>query len=438
MSEADDSTIPDTPEADSGEVIKLDENDVFAWLRPLNKSASEAFDATVNLVIKHSPDFDHILTIGRNGAKTFRQPESYVLEDGEIVLVGACAYTFQYTDYFFSPAFEQDVTRYMRTHHKPLWSMNKYISPTSVGPPMLLGSYYCSPSAFAQGTFGKISAGWTENGGAVAIKTFKKPDKSEIISHTEIMKYIGRHDNIVQLLECVSRFDTGIPDAYCVYAPLAVASLAQVIQANHPDTAAKLALFVDYLNGLSYLHDQKGIMHRDICPNNLAITSLHSPKGIIIDLDSATTSHTSTDHMRGTIPFLAPEIMSLKLFKSGEKQPPPYGKSIDTWALGLTMYALHAGQSICWAQFATNSAPAVTYVTRNAHNSFQAKLGRDGQSAKDSENRKFLISITKMTMYKAEDRISASDALESVVPDRGGYGRGTIVPKAGRKRPWEQ
>lgn len=94
----------------------------------------------------------------------------------------------------------------------------------------------------------------------------------------------------MQFLNCVSGFDTGIPGAYCIYAPLAEASLSHVINAYTPDNAAKLAFFADYLSGLSFLHDQKGIMHRDISPGNLAITSLHNPKGIIIDLDSATKS----------------------------------------------------------------------------------------------------------------------------------------------------
>lgn len=285
MSTSDASTVPNTPESGSGEIPSLDKKDVFAWLRPLNQLACQAFNATVNVVIKHSPDFDHFhqflhcdsrqdraqsvftddgdsshhqssaptyqragafglclahlshnpargwcigtnrarsssgevdlllappndhrmkveiagnharlalhtqscrisleakhtVTIGRNGAKSFRQPETHVLEHGEIVLIGACAYTFQYTDYYFSSAFGQDVTQYMRRYCEPLWSMNEYISPSSVAPPILLGNYYCSPRASAQGTFGKISAGWSESGGAAAFKTFKNSIKS--------------------------------------------------------------------------------------------------------------------------------------------------------------------------------------------------------------------------------------------------------------------
>ncbi|KAL8790343.1 MAG: hypothetical protein Q9213_000695 [Squamulea squamosa] len=515
MSESEASTEPATPKEGSAEVIKLDESNVFAWLRPLSKTSCQAFDATVNLVIKKPAEFTHVrqflhcdsrqdraqsvftddeddstdrwcigsgrarskevdlllapptdrwmkievagihatlaihpescrislqarhtVTISKNSTKTFRQQESYILEHDEIILIGDCAYTFQYTDYFFSPAFERDIIRYMRSHIKSLWTMNEFISPNSVGPPRLLGNYYCSPSAFAQGTFGKVSAGWTENGATIAIKTFKNPKESEIKSYIEIMEYIGTHENIVQLLKCISYFENAIPEAFCVYKPLAVASLTDIIDAYVLDSTAMLALCVDYLNGLTYLHDQKGIMHRDINPNNLAITSFHNHKGFIIDLDSATTSPTSTDHMKGTIPYLAPEIMSLKRYKQGEKQPPPYGKSADIWALGLAMYALYTGRQVRWMHFASRGAPPVSHVTEDAHRNFRVKLRQDQRNAKGAEAREFLISIERMNSYKAENRMSASETYANVLQAWTNHNRGTIVSK--RKRQWEE
>lgn len=241
----------------------------------------------------------------------------------------------------------------------------------------------------------------------------------------------------MQLLSCVSHFDTGVPDAYCVYTPLAVASLSHVINAYTPDIAAKLALFADYLTGLSFLHDKKGIMHRDISPGNLAITSLYKPRGIIIDLDAATTLDASEDHLNGTIPFLAPEIMDLKRWEKEGKQgqqPPLYGRSVDTWALGLAIYALHAGQPFRWAQF-VNGPMATTHVTRYAHVNFQNKINQDSQSAKDPAIRELLISIGRMTRYGAQSRASAADRLANILAVQKGQGRGTI--ESNRKRPWE-
>ncbi|KAL9018169.1 MAG: hypothetical protein Q9185_004531 [Variospora sp. 1 TL-2023] len=543
MPYSDGSTVPNTPKSDSGEAVRLDEEQVFAWLRPLNGTAHKAFDATVNTVIKHSPEFDHFrqflhcdsrldrsqsvytedenssheqppvppyqwvgafalrLTnlprdpfqgwclgtncardslngvdlllapprnyrtetqiaghhatlklhpescrviiqarhttrIGRNGAKAFRLPESFLLEPGEIVFLGNCAYTFEYTEYFHTGAFKQAITQYMRKYHDSLWSMNKYISPGSVGLATAMGNYYCSPRAFNQGTFGKISAGWKKSGETVAIKVFKNPKKSEIRSHVKLMESIGQHKNILHLVECVSNFDTKVPDAYCVYTPLASANLSNVIKGYTTDTIAKLALFIDYLSGLSYLHEQKGIMHRDVSPGNLAVTSLNEPRGIILDLDAATTSVSSTDHMKGTLPYLAPEIMALKNWDGSCKQPPPYEKDIDTWALALIMYALYTGQHFDWAFFGATTSDSVATVTPKAFTNFQDRLRKYCQNTKSSEAQIILSTIGRITLWERTYRSSASDALQTLLPIWTSQARGTIVVKESQKRSW--
>lgn len=304
MAKSDGSTLPNTPTSDSEDAVRLDQEKIFAWLRPLNHTAHGAFDATVNAVIKHSPKFNHFrqflhcdarrhrsqsvftddehgsheppldppyqwtgayglclknlprnpaqgwyvgtnfartssnevdlllappqksrketqiaghhatfilhpqscrivvrarhtILVGRNNPKAFRNPESVLLQPGEIVFIGNCAYTFEYTEYFETVGFKQEITRYMRQHHDSMWSMNKYISPSSVGRPTELGNYYCSPRAFNQGTFGKISVGWNKSGGTVAIKIFKDPKEPELRSHVELMKIIGQHVSMV-------------------------------------------------------------------------------------------------------------------------------------------------------------------------------------------------------------------------------------------------
>ena len=305
------STIPLTPENDSVNALRLDPNEVFAWLRPFNEPAEKAFDAVINTVIKHSPDCDHFrpflhcdsrgsrsqseysdnvsfsddqssytpyrwagafglrlthlphdpvqgwcmgngrdrsssraidlllvppkkhlkemrihshhatmklhtqscqvgllarhtVKVSRNGAKTFRESESFLFEPGEIVSLGQCAYTFEYTEYFHSPAFKDAITKYMRKYHEHQWSMNPHISPSSVRYPTILGDYYCSPTAFDQGTFGRINAGWNKSGGTVAIKTFKNPIESEIRAHEELMRSIGKHVGLTMSIGVVT------------------------------------------------------------------------------------------------------------------------------------------------------------------------------------------------------------------------------------------
>ncbi|KAI4284778.1 MAG: hypothetical protein L6R38_001178 [Xanthoria sp. 2 TBL-2021] len=437
----------------------------------------------------------HTVLVGRNGPKAFRSPEFVLLQPGEIVFIGNCAYTFEYTEYFETVTFKQHVTRFMRQHHYSMWSMNKYISPGSVGHPTQLGNYFCSPRAFNQGTFGKISVGWNKNGGTVAIKTFKDPKEAEIRSHVELMKTIGQHvrmtlsdkslaeiaqENILHLLECVSNLDTKVPDAYCVYSPLTSANLSDVIVDHTPDSIARdispgnLAVTslqeprgvildldaatisvtsTDHIKGtLLYLAPEimalkqwdgagrptrpialPGIMHRDISPGNLAVTSLQEPRGVILDLDAATISVTSTDHMKGTLPYLAPEIMALKQWDGAGRQPPPYGKSIDTWALGLIMYALYTGQLFDWTSFSATR----NKMTPKAFANFRERLGKYTEYTKSPEARAALAEITTMTAWKGRDRRAAVIALDTLLQLRRNQTRGSIMPKTSNKRPRE-
>jgi serine/threonine protein kinase len=100
----------------------------------------------------------------------------------------------------------------------------------------------------------------------------------------------------MQLLECVSYFETKVPSAYCVHTPLAMRSLEDTIRSYRADPAAQITLLGDFLNGLSYLHEQKHVMHLDIKPGNLGVLSFAKPKGVILDFDSATSELTSEDH----------------------------------------------------------------------------------------------------------------------------------------------
>ena len=151
------------------------------------------------------------------------------------------------------------------------------------------------------------------------------------------------------------------------HTPIASVNLSEVINGYTTDTIAKSALSTNYLNGLSYLHEQKLIMHRDISPGNLAKTSLHEPRGIILDL------------VKGTLPFLAPEILALKTWDGSCKQPPAYEKSVEMWALGSIMYALYTGLSFDWPLFGATARDTIATVTPKAFTNFQDRLGKYSQ-----------------------------------------------------------
>ena len=135
----------------------------------------------------------HTVHLSSGGAQTLVQSAHRVLAPGELLCIGDCAYSFQYTDFFTTRTFEEQLFQFMIKHIGPHWSLNNLLSPSAVGTPVMLGGYYCTPRAFDQGTFGKVTAGWTPKGTTIAIKQFKNPNLAEISSHKEMMEHIGIH-----------------------------------------------------------------------------------------------------------------------------------------------------------------------------------------------------------------------------------------------------
>jgi serine/threonine protein kinase len=226
-------------------------------------------------------------------------------------------------------------------------------------------------------------------------------------------------------LEYVSYFNTVALDVYYVYSPLAVASLGTVLKSYKINLPAIFTHSMDFLDSLSFLHS-KGIMHRDINLNNLAVTSFDHIKGVIINLDSATNHQASRDHYQGTIPYLAPEIISLK-----EGKPTiSYDKSVDIWALGLSLFSLHTAQPFLWNYFSALNRPS-HMVTAELHAEFHQKVTRSMQP-QNTRTSVFLGLIKDMTAYAAGDRFLASQALQAARSLTGENCQGSIVLLSGQ------
>ncbi|MCJ1402227.1 hypothetical protein MMC11_005447 [Xylographa trunciseda] len=360
----------------------------------------------------------HTVTVG-NIDKVIRDSQSQVLCDKDLVVIGDCTYSFEYTDHFQSVEFEAQFLQYIQQIRGSQWTINKLLSPASVGAPLPVGTYFRSPSAFAQGTFGQVAVGWAHDGAAVAIKVVKKPSKFNIESHQRVMQIIGAHDNIVQLLDCVANFQTQIPIAYCIYSPLAVMTVEGVIDSCETSSATQLTLLKDYLAGLLHLHD-KGIMHRDIKPANMAVKSLQVPIGVILDLDSAITSPTSIDHNQGTVPYLAPEIIALKEWDSSKPMPPAYENSVDIWALGLSMFTLLTKKHWSWRPFSTEDEVNAGRYSDKRYRQYRKRVDQLMTDAtpsgpgNDFVRAKVLESIGIMTENQPKQRLSASVLLKIV------------------------
>jgi serine/threonine protein kinase len=68
------------------------------------------------------------------------------------------------------------------------------------------------------------------------------------------------------------------------------------------------------LNGLEYLHCIKGIIHRDIKPANILISG--SGKIKLSDFGEAKFIEESTGTIKGTIAYMAPEIVNVSFYSN--------------------------------------------------------------------------------------------------------------------------
>ena len=182
------------------------------------------------------------------------------------------------------------------------------------------------------------------------------------------------------------------------------------------------------------------MMHRDINPNNLTVRSLKHIQGIIIDLDAVTTSPSSSDHRRGTLPYLAPEIIALKDWeekKLGER-PSGYGKGVDVWALGLSMYAVNTGSRVYWPSFPSSKEKDVNMVNYERYKVLSQRLDtRISLAAKRGALDLGILETIKASLrYRPGDRPSATVNLEAILilTLSHSVGDGMIRPKQGTKR----
>ena len=118
--------------------------------------------------------------------------------------------------------------------------------------------------------------------------------------------------------------------------------LDEWVKQRNPPTKTRLELLVAICDAVHHAHT-KGVIHRDLKPANILITDVGSPKvldfGVARATDSdvqATTLHTQSGQMVGTLPYMAPE--------QAAGQVRDLDTSSDVYALGVIAYELLSGR----------------------------------------------------------------------------------------------
>lgn len=146
-----------------------------------------------------------------------------------------------------------------------------------------------------------------------------------------------KHQNIISLKECLFKG----PKIYIVLEHCTFV-LSDLIDEQQPDNKLCISmaknLFHQLVLGINYLHSI-GIVHRDIKPQNLLITTCGTLKIIDFGVSHVLSMWISNDlcsNHEGSPLFQAPEVVSGQNEYSGFK--------VDVWSAGVTLYLMLFGQ----------------------------------------------------------------------------------------------
>jgi pheromone a factor receptor len=172
------------------------------------------------------------------------------------------------------------------------------------------------------------------------------------------------------------------------------------------------------LKGIKYLHDQ-GVIHRDLKPDNVLMTSLEDGARVVItDFGNArclprspTTNglHGRMFSLVGTVEYAAPEIYS-----RNPAIPPKqgYSKAVDMWSIGVITAALLTGEVIFTDRGHPNynDKPFEVVITLAAKCDISIMDDKNDPSWKKVGDRPKNF-IKRLLVLREEDRMTATQAL---------------------------
>lgn len=211
---------------------------------------------------------------------------------------------------------------------------------------------YILGDVLGEGSYGKvIEALDSATLRRVAIKEIKKrrlkrhrfgrkahEGEQKVKREIAIMRHVGAHPNVTKLMEVI---ESERNQKMYMVLEYASGTLRELLKANAgPLPALQVQSYLRQLIlGLEFIHS-KGVIHRDIKPDNIMIDASAecvkiSDFGVAQTLDIYTSSDFITSSV-GSPAFQPPEVASGHLRFSGPKA--------DVWALGVTLFNMCTGE----------------------------------------------------------------------------------------------